>query len=138
MKKAIILVIVILVALIGASYWSKSLQSKDQDVISTRGIHYHPTLEIFVNGEAVEIPQNVGLTGTHSPIHTHEDLPIVHLEFDGLVRRDDVKLKNFFTVWGRDINSFGENVSMTVNGETSELFGEYEMRDGDKIELRYE
>jgi len=97
-----------------------------------------PELEIYVNGDKIEIPQNVGLGGIHNPVHTHDDLPLIHLEFDGLVREDNVKLGNFFRVWGKDFMEFGSKVIMTVNGEENFEFENYQMRDGDKIELRYE
>ena len=86
----------------------------------------------------MDIPHNIGLAGVHNPIHTHEDLPLIHLEFDGLVREDDVKLGNFFKVWGKDLMEFGSQITMTVNGQENTEFGDYHMRDGDRIELRYE
>tara|TARA_B100000745_G_scaffold126015_1_gene82109 strand:- start:3700 stop:3861 length:162 start_codon:yes stop_codon:yes gene_type:complete len=49
----------------------------------------------------------------------------------------NTKLKNFFVIWGKDMMSFGENVTMTVNGKENMELGEYEMKDGDIIELRY-
>ena len=101
-------------------------------------MHWHPQLEIYVKGEKQEIPQNVGIGAVHSPMHTHDDLPIIHLEYSGVVRNDDIMLGQFFKVWERDMNSFGSNMKMTVNGEESTEFGDYVMRDGDKIELRYE
>ena len=52
--------------------------------------------------------------------------------------KDDVKLGNFFRIWGKDIRSFGDGMTMTVNGEANTEFDNYQMRDKDKIELRYE
>lgn len=138
MKNAVIIGVIAIVVLAGASWWSKSLSSNDPTVIGRSGIHWHPELEIYVKGERVEIPQSVGLLGMHSPIHTHEDLPIIHLEFDGTVREDDVKLGEFFRVWGKDFMSFGSTVRMMVNGQENTEFENYHMRDGDKIELYYE
>ncbi|KKQ82746.1 MAG: hypothetical protein UT07_C0020G0005 [Parcubacteria group bacterium GW2011_GWB1_38_8] len=140
MKNFFFAFVIVIVLLIGAVWWSKSLSSTSNDptVISHNGIHWHPELEIYVNGDKIEIPQNVGLGGIHNPVHTHDDLPLIHLEFDGLVREDNVKLGNFFRVWGKDFMEFGSKVIMTVNGEENFEFENYQMRDGDKIELRYE
>ena len=56
----------------------------------------------------------------------------------GLVRKEDITLARFFKVWGKDINSFGTNLTMTVNGKENTEYGNYLMQDKDKIELRYE
>jgi len=47
-------------------------------------------------------------------------------------------LENFFRNWGKDMRSFGANMRMTVNGVENTEFENYMMRDGDKIELRYD
>ena len=124
--------------LLGGAWWSRSLETKDPDVIALRGIHWHPELEIYAKGEKIEIPQNIGLVGGHSPMHTHDDLPFIHLEFSGRVTKDDVRLGAFFRVWGKDFREFGQNVTMTVNGEPNAEFESYIMKDKDKIVLRYE
>ncbi len=138
MKKPFIIGVVILALLVFGSWWSRTAPTNDPNVISTKGIHWHPTLEIYVNGKMQTLPQNLGIVGVHGPLHTHEDLPNIHLEFDGRVTRDNVKLQRFFDVWDKDFYELGETVVMTVNGEVSTEFGEYEMKDGDKIVLRYE
>ena len=138
MKSFLIIGLVAIAALVGAVWWSNSLSSSDPSVISRNGIHWHPQLEIYVKGEKIEIPHGLGLSGVHNPIHTHDDLPIIHLEFEGLVKQDDVRLGDFFSVWGKDMRSFGTNMRMTVNGQENTEFENYHMRDGDKIELRYE
>ena len=95
-------------------------------------------LEIYVKGEKLEIPENIGLGAVHQPMHTHDDLPVIHLEFSGVVHEKDLVLGQFFKNWGKDMRSFGRDMSMTVNGETNSEFENYVMGDGDKIELRYE
>src|SRR3989338_1263480 len=112
--------------------------SNDPSVVATTGLHWHPQLEIFVKGEKIEIPQNSGICAAHQPMHTHDDLPIIHLEFPALVRKADITLKRFFDIWGKDMSSFGINMSMTVNGKPNTEFGRYVFKDGDKVELRYE
>ena len=110
----------------------------DSEVIADAGMHWHPMLEMYVKGEKIEIPQNIGIGAVHQPMHTHDDLPIIHLEFPGMVRIQDILLGRFFDIWGKDMGSFGTNMMMTVNGKENTEYGNYMMRDGDKIELQYE
>lgn len=139
-----------LIVFVGLSiYSSKVLQSKDPDIISTKGIHWHPELEIFVDGVKYEIPEDLGIgveyasSSTYNPsmgmtqVHTHDDLPLIHFEFSGIVRKSDTRLGEFFAIWGKDFMSFGDEVVMTVNGVETQEYGNYEMKDGDKIVLRY-
>jgi len=137
MKNIIIFVVVPIIALVAIA-WFLSSESRDSNVISAYGIHWHPTLEIYKGGEQIQIDHNVGLTGAHGEIHTHEDLPIIHLEFGRKVTKEDIKLKKFFEAWEKDISEFGTLISMTVNGVEAGELGEYEMQDKDRIVLRYE
>lgn len=145
MKKhtSTIVIISTLIFAVGLIWWAKANQTKqvvsgDSNVLSMKGLHYHPELKIFVKGEQIEVPKNIGLNGLHQPMHTHEDAPIVHLEYPAKVTREDTRLGKFFTIWGKDFLEFGQNVTMTVNGEPNTEFESYEMKDGDKIELRYD
>lgn len=117
---------------------SEAPLSAQSGVIATNGLHWHPTLKIFVKGEELPIPANVGLGAVHQPIHTHEDMPVLHLEFNGRVTEDDLKLGNFFHTWEKDMRSFGSNMRMTVNGEVNDEYENYVLRDGDAVELRYD
>jgi len=69
------------------------------------------------------------------------------MEMEGLVTKDETRLGNFFEIWGKDFskeqsfdkkNGADGKVKMLVNGKESSKFENYEMRDGDKIEIRYE
>lgn len=123
----------------GMIWWSKSLQKNDPNVVSRTGIHWHSNLSILVNGEEQEVSPNIGITGgIMMPMHTHEPNGTIHIESSGIIRKKDVTLGQFFKIWGKDINSFGTNVKMMVNGEENTELGEYVIKDGDKIELRYE
>ncbi len=145
MKKHTFTIVIIstIVLGVGLIWWAKANQteevaSSDSNVLSMKGLHTHPELKIFVKSEQVEVAPNIGLTPTHQPMHTHEDAPIVHLEYPAKVTRDDTRLGKFFAVWGKDFREFGQNVTMTVNGEPNTEYENYEMKDGDKIELHYE
>lgn len=143
------IVIGIVVLLVGGSLLSSTLQNRDPNVLSQSGIHWHPRLKIIVRGEEVPIPADIGIGAQYAgmptfgsmgmtAIHTHDDMPVIHLEFSGVVREEDITLGNFFRIWGRDMRSFGKNMRMTVNGIESTEYENYLMRDGDLIELRYE
>ena len=152
MKNILILVGVIAILFGGSIWWSKKIQESDPQVISRTGIHWHPILEIYVKGETQLISPNIGIgigyasKPTYDPrmkmtaVHTHDDANdgIIHLEFEGIVKKEDTKLSNFFDIWNKDINSFGQDVTMSVNGVPNIELGDYAMKDGDKIELRYE
>ena len=150
MKFLLITLAVVALVLVGLWWAGARQQQDDPDVISQSGIHWHPTLEIFVRGEKVDIPANIGLGQQYSSlptydrsmgmtaIHTHEDMPVIHLEFPGLVRSSDITLGTFLRVWGKDIRSFGESVRMTVGGAENTEYEKYIMRDGDTIQLHYD
>ena len=151
MKTIIITGAVAALLLVGGALWSKSIASSDPDIVASGGIHWHPQLTIYVKGVKQEIPANLGIgpqfagTNGYDPqmqmaaIHTHEDLPLIHLEFmSGPVRKEDVTLGQFFKIWGKDMRSLGSNMRMTVNGKANTDYENYVMHDGDKIELNYD
>ncbi|MEK7151841.1 MAG: hypothetical protein AAB523_01810 [Patescibacteria group bacterium] len=143
MKKFIIGGVIVIVLLVGGSYFSRSLSGDkgNPNIIAQKGIHWHPKLEIYVKGELQQIPESIGLGAVHQPIHTHsEDAAqgVLHLEFSGRVTKDDVKLGNFFKNWGKDMSEFGSAMTMTVNGKENTEFGSYAMADGDKIVMKFE
>lgn len=112
----------------------------ESDIISRNGFHWHPELTIYVKGVRQEIPENIGIGAVHQPIHTHDDSDqgVVHMEFQGLVRKQDTTLGQFFKNWGKDMRSFGTDMKMTVNGQENTEYENYIMQDKDKIELNYE
>lgn len=151
MKNILLIAGVVVVLLAGGLWWSRNLQASDPDIISRGAIHWHPTLEIYVKGVRQNIPANLGIgtqfagTNGYDPqmqmaaVHTHEDMPILHLEFmGGPVRKEDITLGQFFKIWGKDMRQFGSNMRMTVNGQESKEYENYVMRNADKIELRYD
>ena len=133
---------------VGFVVWIVTLpRVSDGELLSKNGIHYHPHLSVTIKGENVPIPQGLGLGAVHNPIHTHDPDGIIHLEFEGVVRKDDTKLGRFFEIWDKDFskdsimgNKTGEGgtVKMKVNGAENTEFENYLMKDGDKIEIIYE
>jgi hypothetical protein len=132
----------LLLVLIGGGVWYIATRPSipESDIVSRNGFHWHPELTIYVKGEKLEIPENIGIGAVHKPIHTHDDSDkgVVHMEFQGLVKNQDATLGQFFKNWGKDIRSFGQNMKMTVNGQENTEYENYLMKDKDKIELRYE
>ena len=80
--------------------------------------------------------------------HTHDNSGELHWEvMDGPVARDHVTLKAFFEVWGKTFtasqifdqkNGPNGTVRMTVNGQPNNEFENYQVKDKDRIEIRYE
>lgn len=145
-KTTLVVIGATLIFSFGLIWWAKSVQSNnpknpsitDASTISKNGVHWHPQLEIYVKGEKREIPNGIGMVGGHKPLHTHNDAPVIHMEFQGQVTKSDTTLGQFFSVWGKKSEDFGQTVTMTVNGEPNTELLNYHMKDGDKIILNYD
>ncbi len=118
----------------------------EQDVVSQLGVHRHVDLRITIKGTTQDIPANLGIGVRHNPIHTHDRDGVVHLEFEGFVTKDDLRLREFFKVWGKRFNRNcilehcngpDGNVAMLVNGVENREFENYVMKDKDIIEIGY-
>lgn len=133
------------------------------DVVSEKGIHWHPILDIYIKGQKQEIPHNIGIGSQYAnskwydsmmsmtDVHTHEDNDgKLHWEvMDNMapVTKDHVYLGVFFEIWGITFNSHqifdrtngpDGTVKFIVNGNPNSEFENYIVHDGDKIEIRYE
>lgn len=126
---------------------SPKASNEDNPLISRRGIHWHPNLEIWIKGERITIPANIGLGAVHADTHTHKENDQIHLEMSRPARQSDTRLGKFFDVWGKEFNSQcilnvcnNENgtVRVFVNGEENMEFENYHMKDGDRIEIKFE
>lgn len=153
-KRLFLPAVAVVILLIGAAWlvW-KIIGSSPvpvSDIVSKQKIHWHAHLAIRIKGKDITIPANVGITvGEVHPerMHTHETDNIIHIEKRPPVLKDDIKLKNFFEVWGETLtpdcvldscNIDKGTLTMTVNGQENHDFGDYLMREGDKIVLDYE
>ena len=135
--------ILLTMVIVGAFAWYviKSPSLPESDFVSRAPFHWHTELTIYIKGEKQIIPAEIGLGTLHQPIHTHigdNEQGLIHLEFNGVARKEDVMLGRFFKNWGKDIRSFGSNMSMTVNDVANTEYENYVMKDGDRIELKYE
>ncbi len=70
--------------------------------LATEGtaLHIHEHIDLFVNSARVPVPAEIGdddAAGIISPIHTHDDTGIIHVESP---RVETFTLGQFFDVWG--------------------------------------
>ncbi len=145
-----LLVIILPIAgLLGVLIWWAANQKPipEEDIITRSGLHWHPHLSIVIKGKEETIPANIGIGAIHKPIHTHDPDNVLHLEMTGRVTKDDTRLGAFFKIWGKQFsstcifdycNGSDGSVKMLVNGTENTQFDQYEMHDGDRIEIRYE
>jgi hypothetical protein len=87
-------------------------------------VHYHSHLDVFYNGEPVEVPANVGIdleVGRISPLHTHQPTGILHVEDND---DKELTLGQFLTEWGVRNNDKciadicdASQIQLFVNGE---------------------
>ena len=154
LKKWLVVGVIVLIlgGGIAALVWAASHQAPvaAEDVVATKGLHWHPHLTISIKGKNEVIPANVGISPgeTHpTRIHTHNDSGTLHMEFIGRVLKDQTRLKHFFEVWGKTFTSTcifehctgaEGTLKFTVNGQANTEFGEYAMKDGDRIEISFE
>ncbi|MBI3231843.1 MAG: hypothetical protein HYZ51_02055 [Candidatus Doudnabacteria bacterium] len=149
--KKIIIIIVIVVATLGLGVilftQSEKTQPEAGDVISKNGMHWHAKLAVFIKGQQQSVPKDIGIGTVHKPFHTHDDTGELHLEFSGLVTKQDTKLSQFFKNWNKVFNSncifeFCNSqegkVQFLVNGQENKESDNYEVKDKDNLEIRYE
>ncbi|MBU6431056.1 YncE family protein [Patescibacteria group bacterium] len=130
------------------------------EIVSRKGIHWHPELKVIIKGEAITIPANIGIGKQYADypfydpmmsmtdMHTHDASGTLHWEvMQGPVKKEEVRLSAFFATWGK---KFDENcifefcngkegrVKMFVNGKENTEFQNYQVNNKDKIEIRYE
>lgn len=118
-------------------------------------MHIHPKLALYVDGNPVTVPANIGIDSnlykTHEldaygmkmpdmpsmpvmyPTHTHDTSGTIHVESN---EQKDYTLGDFLDVWGMDFS--GKTVKMTVNGSPVPADTDYRshvFKDGEQIEL---
>jgi hypothetical protein len=108
--------------------------------------HFHPKIEVSVNGKKVEVPPNIGISPENPPsemagLHTHDSSGTIHNEAG-----TSAKLRQFFAVWGVPFapSQLGphratksKKVRMWVDGKPSREFGELQLKDGQEIVVAY-
>lgn len=104
--------------------------------------HSHQSLAVYVNGQQVPVPENVGIDptangGDMAGLHTH--IPGYTIHNEGV---RSPTLGQFFVVWGVTLSSSqlgfsragsGERVRLWVNGKPSALLGRHPLKDGQRL-----
>ena len=158
--KSIYIVLLVIILIFGSFFFLFRNPNKPQNTNGTpqQPIHWHPILKIIIKGEGQLIPSNIGISiGNNmdnqisgmrmSPTHTHSGDGVIHLENNRPWEKPEtLTLGYFFKVWDKNFNSScifdycnGESgkLSMAVNGQPNNEFGNYIMHDGDKIVIEY-
>lgn len=101
--------------------------------------HYHPHLQIIVNGNEVSIPPNIGVdpaSGAMSALHTHEGDGTIHIEADRAGQA--FTLGQLFTQWGVELSATQIGGVRAKDGETVLLTSNGVSVAGDPAQLRLE
>ncbi len=81
--------------------------------------HDHAHLDVEINGHAVTVPANIGITKTGiSPLHTHDTSGILHIEAEA---DDIIRLGQFFTEWGVTLDK--NCIATYCNDDKNQLLG---------------
>lgn len=110
------------------------------------GEHFHPLIEVYVGGEQIPVPANIGIDPAQPPtemagLHTHDTSGTIHNEAG-----TGSTLGQFFAVWGVPFSATelgphdatdNEKVRMWVDGEPSQAYGDLELADGQQILVAY-
>lgn len=100
-------------------------------------VHYHAHLDVFVRGQRITVPANIGIDVQRQRItalHTHDTTGIVHIESE---RNIPFTLSQFFTEWGQPLTV--AQVGPVVAGENEQvrLYRNGELTPGDPAQLRF-
>jgi hypothetical protein len=99
-------------------------------------VHYHAHLDVFVNGQPVPVPADIGIDeGRHliAPLHTHDGSGVVHIE-----SATDVPftLGQVFAEWGQPLRADRVGPLTLTAGQTLRVFRNGKPVTGDPAALR--
>ena len=104
-----------------------------------------PTLNIEIKGIPQIIPTNIGISGAHYPIHTHDSTGTLHYE-NQQPTFENMRLGYFFKIWGKKFSSIcifdycngnDGSIKMFVNGKENLDFENYIPKDKDEIRIGF-
>jgi hypothetical protein len=113
---------------------------------SAGGAHIHPKLAVYVRGERIEVPANIGIDPARSPtemagLHTHDGSGVIHVE-----NAADPTLGQFFEIWGVPLSPTqlgphqakdSETVRAWVDGKPAAELEDLVMEDGQEIVVAF-
>ncbi len=113
---------------------------------SAGGGHIHPQLAVYVRGNQISLPANIGIDPSKpltemAGLHTHDSSGVIHVE-----NAANPTLGQFFQVWGVPLSSTqlgpnhaktGDVVRMWVDGKASQAFGALPLEDGQQIVVSF-
>ncbi len=114
--------------------------------VGDESYHVHALLSVFVEGEAVEVPGDIGIDRPRqflSPLHTHSANGVIHFEADDPA---PFTLGQVFDVWGVafDTERLGgltnvgpDTVQVFVDGEPVQDPRSVELAEGDNVVVAY-
>jgi hypothetical protein len=91
----------------GTAPWTNGLDTLQQrlpflhlpTIANPLALHWHAHLDVFVNGNRVTVPAEIGFGGTiATSLHTHDDTGVIHMETND--PNGTFTLGEFFDVWG--------------------------------------
>lgn len=114
--------------------------------VGDESYHVHALLSVFVEGEPVEVPANIGIdveAQFMSPLHTHTPDGVLHFEAD---EPAPFTLEQVFTMWGVEFSAdrLGayttdgrKRIHVYVNGAEVEDPAQHEISERDNIVVAY-
>jgi len=109
-------------------------------------VHWHAHVRILDGADELIIPADVGLypDRPESPVHTHDDSGVLHVEAQSLDELPPHTLSFFFSVWGQPLTAScvadvctdsARQLRFYVNGVERLDWLSYDLADGDEIEF---
>jgi hypothetical protein len=97
--------------------------------------HIHAHLSMYIDGQPVQIPQNMGIASDNSCLywlHTHDTSGVIHIEAPA---NHTFTLGNFFDEWANQFSSLNYPSQLDLNGWTAYVDGKLYTGDFHKIPL---
>lgn len=150
---------ILIIVVIGFIFWFNNASSKVQNFqnpnvmsneVPSSPIHWHPKIEIKIDGESIRIEDNIGLaSGRHSPTHTHDEGDgTLHLENNNpQAQPETMSLGYFFNTWRKTFNqdcildkcvsTDGGELKMFIDGEQNYEFENYIFKGEERVLIEY-
>ncbi len=101
-------------------------------------LHIHQHLDIFVDGQPVQVPPDIGINvvgGFIAPIHTHDASGVIHVESPTI---QDFTLGQFFDIWGVRFDAHCIGGQCDGGGRTLQVFVNGRLVTGDPRAIKLE